>query len=90
MAKKGQKFNKYTKEFRQMIINEVLEFGYTYIAIKYNINKNTVQSWYLNYKKGILNKKPRPEGTRDLEYYKVRYEILKKLHDFYNCRKNKK
>ncbi|WP_425378808.1 hypothetical protein [Spiroplasma endosymbiont of Polydrusus pterygomalis] len=49
--------------------------------------KKTVASWYENFKKGILNtNKGQKESfkKRDLNYYKVRYELLKKLHDFYN------
>lgn len=90
MAKKGQKFKKYTKEFREQVIKEVLKFGCSYCAYKYKINVSTVESWYWNYKKGILNKNPGPEGPKNLEYYKVRYELLKKLHDFYNCKNRKK
>ncbi len=49
--------------------------------------KKTVASWYENFKKGILNTNKGPKESfkkRDLNYYKVRYELLKKLHDFYN------
>ncbi|WP_425378708.1 hypothetical protein [Spiroplasma endosymbiont of Polydrusus pterygomalis] len=47
----------------------------------------SIASWYGNFKKGILNTNKGPKekrGKRDLNYYKVRYELLKKLHDFYN------
>ncbi|WP_338955392.1 hypothetical protein [Spiroplasma endosymbiont of Polydrusus cervinus] len=49
--------------------------------------KKTVASWYENFKKGILNTNKGPKESfekRDLNYYKVRYELLKKFHDFYN------
>ncbi|WP_425378515.1 transposase family protein [Spiroplasma endosymbiont of Polydrusus pterygomalis] len=87
MARKGQKFNKYTADFRKRIGQEVKNNSISFIAKKYAINKKTVSSWYENFKKGILNtNKGQKESfeKRDLNYYKVRYELLKKLHDFYN------
>ena len=84
MAKKGQKFNKYSEKFRKIVIKEVLMHGKTSAARLYKVNYRTVSSWYCNYKKGILNKKQGSKGSKDLECYKMRYELLKKLHDFYN------
>ncbi|WP_425378321.1 hypothetical protein [Spiroplasma endosymbiont of Polydrusus pterygomalis] len=87
MARKGQKFNKYTADFRKMIGQEVKNNSISFIAKKYAINKKTFASWYENFKKGILNTNKGPKESfekRDLNYYKVRYELLKKLHDFYN------
>lgn len=87
MARKGQKYNKYTSEFRTKIIEEIKQKSFWVVAKQYNLNANTVESWWANYKKGKLNNPKEPQisfGKRDLEYYKTRYELLKKLHDFYN------
>lgn len=87
MARKGQKYNKYTSEFRTKIIKEIKQKSCWIVAKQYNLNANTVESWWANHKKGILNTQKGPKkpfGKKDLNYYKVRYELLKKLHDFYN------
>ncbi|WP_338991167.1 hypothetical protein [Spiroplasma endosymbiont of Seladonia tumulorum] len=87
MAKKGQKYNKYTSEFRTKIIEEIKQKSCWIVAKQYNINANTVESWWANHKKGKLNNPKGPKisfGKRKLEYYKTRYELLKKLHDFCN------
>ncbi|WP_338955394.1 hypothetical protein [Spiroplasma endosymbiont of Polydrusus cervinus] len=39
MARKGQKFNKYTAYFRKMIVQEVKNNSISFIAKKYQINK---------------------------------------------------
>ncbi|WP_338954708.1 hypothetical protein [Spiroplasma endosymbiont of Polydrusus cervinus] len=39
MARKGQKFNKYTAYFRKMIVHEVKNNSISFIAKKYQINK---------------------------------------------------
>ncbi|WP_253301315.1 transposase family protein [Spiroplasma endosymbiont of Phyllotreta cruciferae] len=87
MARKGQKYNKYTSEFRTKIIEEIKQKSCWVVAKQYNLNANTVESWWANHKKGKLNNHKGPKisfGKRDLEYYKTRYELLKNLHDFYN------
>lgn len=87
MARKGQKFKTYTAEFRKNIVKEIEQTSLTYVAQKYKVNIKTIDSWQRNFKKRILNtpKGPKePFGKKDLNYYKVRYELLKKLHDFYN------
>ncbi|RUO86367.1 transposase [Spiroplasma endosymbiont of Megaselia nigra] len=87
MAGKERKFKTYTAEFRKNTVKEIEQTSLTYIAQKYKVNIKTLDSWQRNFKKGILNtpKGPKkPFGKKDLNYYKVRYELLKKLHDFYN------
>ncbi|UZQ31252.1 MAG: hypothetical protein OHM56_07380 [Spiroplasma phoeniceum] len=87
MAKKGQKFKTYTAEFRKNKVKQIEQTSLTYISKKYKVNIKTINSWQKNFKKGILNtpKGPKePFGKKYLNYYKVRYELLKKLHDFYN------
>ncbi|WP_338992900.1 hypothetical protein [Spiroplasma endosymbiont of Seladonia tumulorum] len=51
MAKKGQKYNKYTSEFRTKIIEEIKQKSCWIVAKQYNINANTVESWWANQKK---------------------------------------
>ncbi len=50
------------------------------MQIQYNLDEKII-------KKNKLNNTKEPKiyfGKRDLEYYKTRYELLKKLHEFYN------
>jgi len=54
MAKKGQKFNKYSNEFRDKIINEYFSGnsgGSIYLGKKYNISNYTIDTWIRKYKK---------------------------------------
>jgi transposase-like protein len=81
MAKLGQKFIKYEAEFRLHVVLECLDNTEPLVAIaeKYNINRNTVESWVRSYKAGRLNqKKGRPTLQMDAEYWKLRYELSKK------------
>ena len=53
MAKKGQKFKKYSPEFKEEVAKSYLngEGGYGFIANKYNLpDKSFVKRWVLNYK----------------------------------------
>ncbi|UZQ29821.1 MAG: hypothetical protein OHM56_11945 [Spiroplasma phoeniceum] len=87
MAKKGQKFKTYTAEFRKNTVKQNEKTSLTYISKKYKVNIKTLDSWQINFKKRILNTQKGPKepfGKKDLNYYKVRHELLKKLHDFYN------
>jgi len=83
MAKKGQKFNKYTTEFRNKVVMENVDQGksYTSLGEKYNISKKTVETWVRRYKKQghlIEKKKGRPKQSEETNY-KEKYEILKKF-----------
>lgn len=83
MAKKGQKFNEYTEEFRLKVTMEHIDTGKTcrYLGEKYNISKKTVETWVRRYRRqGHLAEQERgrpkqDEGTN----YKEKYEILKKF-----------
>lgn len=85
MAKQGQKFNTYTKEFRNKMIEELQTKTANEISKEFNINVSTLKSWKASFKKQKLNTKkgPKKGEVKDLEYYKVRYEFLKKLQDFH-------
>ena len=54
MAKKGQKFNKYTEEFKIKIVLEYLSGengGSMSLAKKYNISYRTIDNWIYTYKR---------------------------------------
>jgi transposase-like protein len=53
MAKKGQKFKKYTLEEKMIIIKEY-EQGIcsTNLSRKYGVSDNTIRTWYRAYKQG--------------------------------------
>ncbi len=60
MAKKGQKFEEYSDDIRQMIINENTNngTGARSLARKYNIPRGTISTWIYNYKnEGVINKR---------------------------------
>lgn len=72
MARKGQKYNKYTSEFRTKIIKEIKQKSCWIVAKQYNLNANTVESWWANHKKGILNTQKGPKKT----IWKKRFKLL--------------
>ena len=94
MAKKGQKFNNYTKEFKEKVIKEKLIKGgsYRYLSKKYNIPEGTIITWVDRYKKDgnqlIERKHGRPKNE-EIDY-KERYEILKKFLEYEKEDKRKK
>ena len=95
MAKKGQKFQRYTDEKKAKIISEYLEGKESLksIAEKYEIkSRKTVFGWLKKYRNtGTTNndKRGRPLKTEEIDY-KVRYEILKKYQAFLKEQQEKK
>ena len=95
MAKKGQKFQRYTDEKKAEIISEYLEGKESLksIAEKYEIkSRKTVFGWLKKYRNtGTTNndKRGRPLKTEEIDY-KVRYEILKKYQAFLKEQQEKK
>ena len=95
MAKKGQKFQRYTDEEKAKIIYEYLEGKESLksIAEKYEIkSRKTVFGWLKKYRNtGTTNndKRGRPLKTEEIDY-KVRYEILKKYQAFLKEQQEKK
>ena len=89
MASKGQKFNKYTIEQKEKILQEYYEGlgGSKALGRKYNISYRTIDTWIrkINHPELQTNsKRGRPkEGNID---YKERYEILKKYQAFIEAR----
>ena len=86
MAKKGQKYEEYGDDIRQMIINENTNkgTGARSLARKYNIPRGTISNWIYNYKnKGISTKRKKGRLKESEEAnYKEKYEILKKYLEF--------
>ena len=97
MASKGQKFNKYTKEFKNMVICEKIQgISYSYLSKKYNISVGTLMTWYHKYNRPDLypnqGQKKGPKNDKNLtkEDWKERYEILKKYQAFLKAQRERK
>ena len=99
MAKKGQKFNNYTKEIKEAILNEYLnnKVSSGYLSREYGISENTIRTWARKARDGkdVLvdtkdTRRGRPKENPDEINYKERYEILKKYQDFIIARREKK
>ena len=94
MAKKGQKFNKYTVELRQEVVQRYLngEGSPKTLGEEYGISYHTIETWIAAHKKQIpigQQKRGRPKNTDNIDY-KERYEILKKYRAFIEARREKK
>ena len=94
MASKGQKFNKYTTEFRNEIVllhlNEGKSFGY--LSKIYGISKGTIKSWVYKFKSGnnlSSDNRGRPKKEANIDY-KEKYEILKNYQAFLKAQREKK
>lgn len=91
MAKKGQKFKKYDLELIKEIIKYKENHSYTDTAKYFNIPRGTIITWIHKHKNQaniIINQRGRK--SEDEMTYKEKFEILKKLHDFYKSQINKK
>ena len=95
MASKGQKFNSYDPEFKEMILKEYFEGhngGSGYLAKKYGISKYTIDTWIRMRKKPELYHEGAKRGRKkDSEInWKQRYEILKKFQAFLRARRERR
>ena len=99
MAKKGQKQNNYTKEFKEMILQEYLtnKVSAGHLSRKYGLSENTIRTWARKARSGIEvlvdtkeTRRGRPKNNLEEIDYKERYEILKKYRDFIIARREKK
>ena len=100
MARKGQKFRKYSSEFKEKILKEYFDgiHGYGTLAKKYGVSCSTIETWVkktrkgidvtVNHRKGNSGRKKAKDPT--LEDYKERYEILKKYQAFLQARRGKR
>ena len=99
MAKKGQKFNSYTKELKEEILKRYYEefVPSTALGQEYGISKKTIQNWIYQQKQGKdvlidtrkLHKGRPKKETGEIDY-KERYEILKKFQAFLKAQREKK
>ncbi len=94
MAKKGQKFNKYTTEFRAEVLDKYFSGNYSakMLSNEYGISEDTIWTWIKAYKKGKplgMSKRGRPKTDDEIDY-KERYEILKKFQAFVEAQRKKK
>ena len=99
MAKKGQKFNNYTKELKEEILQRYFNEKISTVELsrEYNISSNTIRTWTRKAKLGkdvlidtVGSRSGRPKRNPDEIDYKERYEILKKFQDFIIARREKK
>ena len=95
MAKKGQVFNKYTKEVKEEVVGEYLagQGGYIMLGKKYNIPWHTIEQWVKKTRVGkTLKTQNHLKGRRKEENidYKERYEILKKYQAFLKAQRERK
>ena len=99
MAKKGQKFNNYTKEIKEAILHEYLsnKVSAGHLSTEYGISENTIRTWARKARIGkeVLvdtkdTRRGRSKVNPDEIDYKERYEILKKYQDFIIARREKK
>ena len=96
MAKKGQKFRKFTNEERKEIVSKYLSGKYSYeqVAKEYQISWKTIESMVRKFKKTgltIKDKKGRNNQSHlTKEDWKERYEILKKYQAFLKAQREKK
>ena len=96
MAKKGQKFKKFTDDERTEIVGKYLK-GSTYerIANEYGISRKTVESMVRKYRKTgttireYSSGRPK-EKNLTKEDWQERYEILKKYQAFLKAQQERK
>ena len=97
MASKGQKFNKYSNELKNEIIQKYLDGKGTARSLgkEYSVSYKTIDTMIYRYKHPELKTGRKPKGRpkeKDLtkEDYKERYEILKKYQAFLKAQREKK
>lgn len=101
MFDEKRKYNQYTTEFKEKIVNEYFsgQGGTKFLAKKYGIPYHSIDNWIQKRKKNIdlatdnRGKKStgRPKASDlTIEDYKERYEILKKYQAFLEARHGKK
>jgi len=96
MASKNQKFNSYSSELKQEILNKYnLGQSSNSLASEYNVSRNTILNWVRKQKLGInvsIDHRPLYSGNRKDQNidYKERYEILKNYQAFLKAQREKK
>ena len=94
MGLKGQKYNKYSNELKEEIINKYISGNYSsrYLAKEYGISYKTVDNMIYRYNHPEIiktGKKGRPKKEDNIDY-KERYEILKKYQAFLMAQRERK
>ena len=99
MAKKGQKFKRYSTEVKTEILRKYFEqyISANELSKDYGIPINTIENWVYKSKKGkdVLTdhrkgSSGRPRKKDNNIDYKERYEILKKYQAFLKAQREKK
>ena len=100
MASKGQKFNKYSSEFKENILKEYFSsfISTKCLGEKYGISGKTIDTWLYKTRRNIdiktdhrPGKSGRTKSTNlTADDYKERYEILKKYQAFLQARRKKR
>ena len=94
MASKGQKFNSYSSELKQEVLNKYLNQNQSYssLAMEYGVPKGTIKTWIVKIKNGdsiYSDNRGRPKKEEDIDY-KEKYEILKNYQAFLKAQREKK
>ena len=94
MASKGQKFNKYTPEFRNEIVSQFIneDKSYGYLSKTYGISEGTIYTWIRKYRLGndlMSDNRGRPKEPKEMDY-KEKYDILKNYQAFLKAQREKK
>ena len=98
MASKGQKFNNYSDNFRNEILQKYISgIPSSRLEKEYNIPQRTIRNWKRNYIShpelfpGLGKRRGRlKESNLTKEDWKERYEILKKYQAFLKAQREKK
>ena len=93
MAQKGQKFNKYTPEFKLKVVSDFKKgFSYSWLSKKYNVPEGTIATWIHQINAGNIDILTNCKKRKNLseQNYKEKYEILKKYHTFLKAQRKKK
>lgn len=95
MASKGQKFRKYTKEFKEQVLKEYYEGtgGYKSLSEKYDMPKETIKTWVdkINNPQRFIRTGGKRGRIKDSETdWKEKYEILKKYQTFLKAQRERK
>ena len=97
MAKKGQKFNNYVSDIKEIVLNDYNEkHNIQFLSEKYNIPAGTIKTWTykLNHANRFINQGQKrgrkKEEKLTIEDYKEQLEIIKKYQAFLKAQREKK
>ena len=98
MASKGQKFNNYSDDLRNEVLNKYISgIPSSRLEQEYKITQRTIRNWKRKYYShpelfpGLGQKRgPIKESNLTKEDWKERYEIVKKYQEFLKAQREKK